>query len=589
MARSKREIETLIQGALGEIKSDLIVTGGKLINVYSGEILDGMEIAVVDGRICYVGESAAHTRGDSTEVLDARGLYVAPGFIDGHTHIGHFCRPYEFLQAYLPHGTTALMTSCDEHASVLGYEGVRLFLDEVEGHPLRVYTLISMVAPQDPLLSHTHSLTQAEVADALADPRILGLGEIVSWLRLIDRDPEVLERIEMTLAAGKIVHGHTAGARDRKLAAIAAAQVSSCHEPVGEREALEKLRAGYWVMLREGSFRQDLEATLGPIVQRRLSTRRLILVTDSVSPVDVQDRGHVDYVVRRAIGLGLSPVKAIQAVTLNPATYSGLDQEIGGIAPGRSADFALLADLEKVQVETTVIGGRRVAQGGVSLVASDAMSLPPSTIRCLSYKPVISAEIFRMVPPFEGAEARVIELVNHTITRETILQPPVRDGAVVADSNQDILKVAIFDCRGGSGRISQGLLKGWGGKIGAVGTTINLDEYALLVVGTNDDDMALCANLLLEEGGGIAVVDEGVVMEKMGFPVAGIFSLQPWQEVGDGLRRIQRRLREKGSPFDSPLHPLCFLTFVTLPALRITDRGLVRPKDRSLVPLWIRK
>jgi len=589
VARSKAEIERLIQGALGEIKADLILTGGKLVNVYSGEILEGMDIAVLDGRICYVGESSDHTRGEATELLNVRDLYVAPGFIDGHTHIGHFCRPYEFLQAYVPHGTTALMSSCDEHAAVFGFEGVRLFLDEVEGHPLRVYTLVPMVAPQDPLLCRTRSLSREEVARCLADPRVLGLGEVVSWLRLIQRDPEVLERIEMTLRAGKIVHGHTAGARDRKLAAIAAAQVSSCHEPVGEQEVLEKLRAGYWTMLREGSFRQDMAGTLVPIVKRGLSTQRLMLVTDGMAPDDVQDRGHVDFLVRRAVELGLPPVKAIQAVTLNPATYSGLDADIGGIAPGRWADFALLEDLVKVRVEATLISGRRVAQGGESLVTGNAMPLPPSALAPLRVKPVVAPEDFRIAAPPAGARARVMELVNHTITREAVLELRATNGTVEAAPDRDVLKVAVFDRRGESGHISLGFLKGWGGRVGAVGTTVNLDEYALLVAGSNDRDMARCANAILENGGGLAVVQGGVVLEKMRFPVGGIFSLEPWQKVGQSLRRVQRCLKERGSPFEKPLYPLFFLTFVTLPALRITNRGLVRAKDRSLVPLWTRE
>src|SRR5919109_3203808 len=183
--KSKSQLERLIRGAIGQIKADFIVTGGKMINVYSGEILDGMDIAVLDGRICYVGPNAKHTRGDTTEILDARGLYIAPGFMDAHTHIAHYCRPYEYLQAYLPHGTTALVSSADELAAVLGYEGVKLFLAEVAAHPVRVYSLISMVAPQDPLLCSTRSLSQAEIAEGLNDPRVLGLGEIVSWLRLL--------------------------------------------------------------------------------------------------------------------------------------------------------------------------------------------------------------------------------------------------------------------------------------------------------------------------------------------------------------------------------------------------------------------
>lgn len=587
MARSKSEIERLMRGALGEIKADLIVTGGKLINVYSGEILDGMEIAVLDGRICYVGPSAAHTRGEKTEIFDARGFYVSPGFIDGHTHIGHFCRPYEYLQAYLPHGTTALVATSDEQATVFGMRGVKLFLDEVETHPLRVYTMLSMVAPQDPLLCSTQSYSQAEVAEALDDPRVIGLGEIVSWLRLLQGDQELLERIEMALKRGKIIHGHTAGAKDQKLCAIAAAGISSCHEPINEADALQRLRSGYWVMLREGSLRQDLEGTLKPIVERGLNTQRLILVTDSMSPDDVAADGHMDFVVRRAIKLGLPPVQAIQAVTLNPATYSGLEQEIGGIAPGRYADIALLEDLETIKAHSTFIGGRLVAEKGKSLVKGRPIPLPADIMNCLRIGGSISADTFKIPSSLASAKIRVMELLNLNITSERILQLSPRNGSLAADPGQDLLKVAVFDRHGKGSKPALGFLRGFGARVGAVGTTVNLDENTLLVAGSSDEDMARCANLLIEAGGGMAVVDHGEALERMDFPVGGIFSLEPWQEVGKGLSRIHRRLRERGSPFSKPVYALCFLTFATLPALRITARGLIAVRERRVVSLLV--
>ena len=588
MTRSKREIERLIHGAMGEIKADLIIAGGKLINVYSGEILEGVEIAVLDGRICYVGPSATHTQGPSTRHLDAHGLIIAPGFIDAHTHIGHFCRPYEYLQAYLPHGTTSLIASCDEMATVFGFRGVKLFLDEVEAHPARVFTMISMASPQDPLLCNTVSLSQSEVAEGLSDRRVLGLGEIVSWLRLIQGDQELLERIEMALRAGKIIHGHTAGAKDQKLCAVAAAGISSCHEPVREQDALERLRSGYWLMLREGSFRRDLEATLKPLIGRGLSTQRLIFVTDGMAPDDVAGDGHIDFVVRRAISLGLSPVQAIQAVTLNPATYSGLEQEVGGIAPGRYADLTLLEDLEEVRVHSTLIGGEVVAQQGKSLVMRHPISLPDDTIKCLRLNPTVSPDSFR-IPCLSPAKVRVMELLNLNITAETILQAYPQEGYLEADLSQDLLKVAVFDRHGESGSVALGFLKGFGARVGAVGTTANLDENTLMVAGSSNEDMALCANILIEAGGGMAVVDRGGVLEKIDFPVGGIFSLRPWQEVGKGLSRIHRCLRERGSPFSKPIYALCFLTFVTLPSLRITSRGLVAVKERRLVSLFAKR
>lgn len=585
--RTKRELRRLVQGALGEVKSDLIVTGGKLINVYSGEILDGMEIAVLDGRICYVGPSAAHARGEATKILDVRGLYIAPGFIDGHTHIGHYCRPYEYLQAYLPQGTTALMASCDELATVFGYRGVKFFLDEVEAHPLRVFTLISMVAPQDPLLCQTATITNAEIEAALQDPRILGLGEIVSWLRLTQLDDEILERIEMAWRRGKIIHGHTAGAKDQKLCAVAAVGISSCHEPIRVEDALERLRLGYWTMLREGSLRQDLEATLTPLIARGIDTQRLILVTDSMSPDDVEELGHMDQVLRRAVSLGLSPLRAIQAVTLHPATYSGVEQEVGGIAPGRFADMALLESLESFRVQATLIGGQVVAQDGQSLVQAAPISVPQEMTHSLRLHPNISAEQFRIRRPEENAKIRVIELLNQNITAERVMGVGARKGYVEADVQQDLLKVAMFDRHDQIGKIVMGFLKGFGAKIGAVGTTTDLDENTLLITGSNDADMALCANALIESGGGMAIVNNGQVVEKIEFPVGGIFSLNPWRRVGQDLGRIHRCLRERGSQFERPMYALCFLPFVTLPSLRITARGLINAKERKIVPLFV--
>lgn len=586
MARAKVQLQRLIRGAMGEIKADLIITGGKLINVYSGEILDGMEIAVIDGRICYLGPSARHARGEATEILDARGLYVSPGFIDGHTHIGHYARPFENLQSFLPHGTTSVVASCDELSSVFGYRGLKLFLNEVEKHPLRVYTLVSMVAPQDPLLCDTATFTDEEIAAALADPRVLGMGEIVSWLRLTQCDEELLDRLELAHRNGQIIHGHTSGAKDQRLCAIAAVGISSCHEPIRFEDALERLRLGYWTMLREGSLRQDLAATLKPLIEAGIDLRRVILVTDSMSPDDVEERGHMDQVVRRAIALGMPPMQAIQAVTLNPAIYSGLEQEIGGIGPGRFADLALLDDLEACRVREVMIGGKPVAREGKSLVQSAPTALPADLFLSLGLRPTLSAAMFKIPCAQASARIRVMELVNQTITAERIVEVGAHEGEIGAQSDKDLLKVALFDRHRGSGQMVFGFLRGFGAQVGAVGLTTNLDENALMVVGGDDHDMALCANALIAAGGGMAIVKGGRMLHKIDFPCGGIFSLEPWQNIGRGLRRMQNLLKEMGSPFDKPIFALSFLPFVTLPALRITARGLVNVKERKIVSLF---
>jgi len=586
MSRSKEEMARSIRGALGQVKADLIVSAGKLINVYSGEILEGFEIAVLDGRICYVGPSAKHTRGEQTEILDATGCYISPGFIDAHTHIGHYARPFENLQSFLPHGTTAVVASCDELASILGLRGVKLFLDEVEKHSLRVYTLVSMAAPQDPLLCSTAEFTNEEIAAALDDPRVLGMGEIVSWLRLTQCDEQLLARLELAARRGQIVHGHTAGARDQKLCAVAVTGISSCHEPIRYEDALERLRLGYWTMLREGSLRQDLAETLPQLIASGVNLHRLILVTDSMTPDDVAERGHMDNVVRRAIECGLSPKQAIQTVTLNPAVCSGIEADVGGIAPGRFADLVLLDDLDQCHVREVRVSGKRVARNGLSEFRGEMISLPQDLGRSLRVGLKVTPELFKIPAPSTDPKVRVMDLVNQTITAERIVQFNAANGCVEANLYDDILKVAMFDRHGRSSKVAFGFLKGLGAKVGAVGLTTNLDENTLMIVGSNDEDMALCANILLDAGGGMAMVDGAAVLEKLEFPFGGIFSLYPWQEVGKGMARIQSRLKEMGSSFDKPIFALNFLPFVTLPALRITARGLVNAKERRIVPLF---
>jgi adenine deaminase len=313
--------------------------------------------------------------------------------------------------------------------------------------------------------------------------------------------------------------------------------------------------------------------------------QRLILVTDSLAPDDVAERGHMDNVVQRAIALGLSPMQALQAVTLSPATYSGLEQEIGGIAPGRWADMVLLDDLEKCHVHATVIAGKTVAKAGESLVSRTPSPPPEEMLNCLAVPPV-SPATFRIPCAKRSATIRVIELINQTITAERVMAVHTDSGSVDADPSEDLLKIAVFGRHQGTGRAAFGFLKGFGAKLGAIGATTNLDENTLMVVGSRDEDMALCANALIECGGGIAVVNRGQLLEKLEFLFGGVFSLQPWREVGSRLKRIQDCLRESGSPFDKPLYALSFLTFVTLPALRITARGLINAKERKIVSLF---
>jgi len=290
--------------------------------------------------------------------------------------------------------------------------------------------------------------------------------------------------------------------------------------------------------------------------------------------------------VRRAIELGLPPLQAIQSVTLNPAVYSGIKQDVGGIAPGRFADMVLLDDLEQCHVREVLIAGKIVARKGVSDVATKAIQVPQEMLYSLKLGIEITPEAFKIPAPNATPKVRVMELVNQSITAERFVEFRAPAGIVEANLYNDLLKVAMFDRHNQSKQVAFGFLKGLGTKVGAIGLTTNLDENTLMIVGSDDNDMALCANALLEAGGGIAIVERGEILEKLEFPFGGIFSLYLWQEVGKGMRRIQTRLKEMGSPFDKPIFALNFLPFVTLPALRITARGLVNAKERKIVSLF---
>jgi adenine deaminase len=283
----------------------------------------------------------------------------------------------------------------------------------------------------------------------------------------------------------------------------------------------------------------------------------------------------------------MQPIKAIQSVTLNPASYSGLEQEIGGIAPGRWADIALLEDLEQCRVRQVLVKGQTVAREGQSLVDQTPTELPAEMFRSLRLRPSVSPGMLKISSRGRASKVRVMVLVSQTITAERILELQAAGGALAADLDQDLLKVVMFDRHHGNGKIALGFLQGFGARVGAVGLTTNLDENTLMIVGSDDDDMATCANALIEAGGGIAIVHRGDLLEKLTFPFGGVFSLEPWPAVGKGLRRVQNRLKEMGSSFDKPMFALIFLPFVTLPALRITSRGLINVKDRKIVPLVV--
>ncbi len=574
----------VLRVSLGRAKADLVIKEGCLVNVYTGEVLEKMDVAIKGSRVAYVGADASHTIGPDTKVIDVDGSYVAPGFIDAHTHIDLYCTPAETAKAALLHGTTSLVTEPDELANVLGFEGVKFFVDLVRKLPLKVYVFIPLVCPQDPLFDDNPPLTLEEVEEALRWPEVLGLGEVVSWLRLIEEDPDYHAKVLAAQRAGKVVEGHTAGAKGIKLQGYVATGIYSCHEAIAADEALERLRLGVHVMIREGSLRRDLAGVLPGLIKSKVDLHNVSLVTDHVDPEDLVKLGYMDYVIREAIELGLDPVEAIRMATLNPARRFNLDHVIGGVGPGREADIVVLRDLDRVEVEATISRGKLVSLKGRLLIETTPAAYPDRFLRTVKVRRLRPDDFKITAPLREGrVRVRVMELLSETITRERVEELEVLDWEVKVP--EGYLKVAVVDRHQLSGRISLGVMKGFGATVGGLASTLNFDENNLVVLGANEHDMAVAANRSAELGGGIVLVNEGRILEELDLPLAGVMSLKPLEEVASKLSSLNSTLRSLGSRLSKPLNVMLFVTFVTLPELRLSVKGLVDVKRRRLVPL----
>jgi adenine deaminase len=571
----------LLGVALGETPADLLALGGDVVNVYTGEVVR-WDVAVVDGRIAAVGPDLSGLAGSATVRLDARGKVLVPGFLDGHTHLDILVSLPELLREAIPRGLTALVTEMVQVTSALGVAGAWWFLDTLRAQPIHAYATVPTISylaaearPGEP------PLDAAALEALLDDPRVLGLGEVY-WHRLLPEPERLLPLIDRARALGKTVEGHTAGARGPRLVACAAAGLGSCHEPITAAEALERLRLGLRVMIREGSVRRDLEAVLD-VRRAGVSLRRATLASDGIWPSDLLARGYMDGIVQRAIDLGLPPVTAFQMASLNAAEHFGLDDEIGGIAPGRWADFLVLPALRTIRPEVVVARGRVVARDGQCLVACPAVPLPPGVYPGPRPGPLDPASL-RLAAAGPRARVRVIRIAGDIVTAEAEATLPVRDGAVAADPTSDLLLAAVCDRRGGRHR-GLGIVQGFGLREGAVASTLSFDTADLVLVGASHEALAAAGQRAVEIGGGFVVADgAGAVRAELPLPLGGIASAAPMTELAQGLEAAAGALRDLGCPLARPLLTLQTLTFSAIPALRLTTRGLLAVKSRAHVP-----
>jgi adenine deaminase len=551
--------------ARGDEPADVVVRGGRVLSVFTREWLD-VDVAVADGWVAGLGEY------EGREVVDASGRYVVPGFIDAHMHLESTkLLPDEFARLVLPLGTTAVVLDPHELANVLGTDGVHWLLDACEGLPLDFYFMASSCIPASEFESPRRPLLTGDLESLLRRRRVLGLAEMMNFPGVINADESELEKLR--LATGVHVDGHAPGILGKALNAYAAAGIRSDHEALTVEEGRERLRSGMWLLIREASMARNLHALL-PLVQE-FGTNRIAFCTDDRDPEDIAENGHINGMVREAVGAGIAPEDAIVLGSLNPATWHRL-WHLGAIAPGYQADMLVLADLERFQPEVVLKAGRFVEE----IPEPDVPEWVKHSVR---NRPVTESD-FRI--PWSGGEARVIGLVpDQVVTEALVAEPTTLDGAAVADAGKDLAKIAVIERHLGTGRIGLGFVRGSGLQRGALASTVAHDAHNILVVGMDDDDMVRAVQRLAELGGGIVVTDAGAISAELPLPVAGLLADAPLADVIAMSLACNDAARKLGWSGATPFLTLSFLGLSVIPSLKITDRGLVDVDRFELVPL----
>jgi adenine deaminase len=551
--------------ARGDEPADLVIHGGRVLSVFTREWLE-TDVAVVDGRVAGLGAY------EGRDVIDATDRWIVPGFIDAHMHLeSSKLLVDEFARLVLPFGTTAVVADPHEIANVLGTDGVHWLLDATHGLPLDVYFMASSCVPASKFESPRRALTTGDLESLLRRRRMLGLAEMMNFPGVVAGEPAELAKLELA----EHVDGHAPGLLGRALNAYAAAGIRSDHEAYTAEEGRERLRAGMWLLIREGSAARNLAALL-PLLQE-YGSRRIAFCTDDREPEHIADDGHINSMVRDAVAFGIPVEDALACATLNPALWHGL-HDLGAVAPGYRADVVVLADLERFLPETVLKNGTPVGE----IPRAEVPDWVRHTVRIGALGP----EMFRI--PWQGGSARVIGIVPGQIVTDSLVdEPRQRAGEALADPERDLAKIAVVERHLSTGRIGLGFVRGFGLQRGAIASTVAHDAHNVVVVGTNDASMAAAVRRLANRGGGIVVVDGADVLAELPLPIAGLLSDGSLEDVVAGSRAVVAAVRTLGCTLEAPFQHLAFLALSVIPSLKLTDRGLVDVDRFELVPLAV--
>ena len=583
MSSSTKLTRTLIDVAMGRAYADLVIRGGKWVSVLSGEITPGTDVAVVDGHVAYVGSDASHSIGDKTKVVDAQGRYLVPGLLDAHMHVeSGMVTVTEFVRAVAVRGTTGMFVDPHEIANVFGLKGVKLMVDEAQKQPIHVWVQMPSCVPSSPgFETPGASIGPKEVSEAMKWKGIIGLGEMMNFPGVFKSDKKLLDEMSATHAAGKTIGGHYASP-DLGLPfhGYAAGGAEDDHEGTRLEDAVARVRQGMKVMLRYGSAWHDVSIGIKAITEKKLDSRRFILCTDDSHAATLTEEGHMDRVLRHAISEGLNPMTAIQMMTINSAEHFGLTKEMGMIAPGRWADVVLVEDLMNFKAEMVIAKGQIIAENGKLMIDLPAVKYPKWATKSVHLKRTLKPQDFALrTRAATGSEinAHVIGVIeNQAPTRHLKMKVIAQDGEVKSDLKRDLAKIALVERHRATGKVTVGLVNGFEfTRNCAIGSTVAHDSHHMLVVGTDDECMAIAANELAKCGGGQVVVMNGQVIGLVDLPIAGLMSNEHADIVAKKVASVLEGFKMCGSELNNPNMQLSLLGLVVIPELRISDKGLV--------------
>ncbi|MFP3227738.1 MAG: adenine deaminase [Caldisphaera sp.] len=580
-------IKELMMSAQGIIKADSIITNANLVSVTTGEIIENASIAIYKGiitRVLNKEEDINNYIGYRTKIIDARNNYVMPGFIESHIHIeSSLLNVREFGKLEVIHGVTTVIADPHEIGNVLGYEGVKLFIEESKYALPRIYFEVPSCVPAVDINKGLDSggkiINNDDIREMMKSEKIIGLGEVMDFESVLQGEKEMLERIEIAKSSNKVIEGHAPLLNKEKLDSYLIAGASSDHESSIVEEALEKVRKGMYVFMREGSAWKNLNELSELITNYKIDSRRLILVADDINVVDLVENGHLDYLINRAIELGIDPIKSIQMVTINPAEHLHIDDKIGIIAPGRYADLVFSENLNKININTTIIEGEVVYKDGkiIAKNKSDNFIYPKYASNTINLNRFNEEDILiKVKDDLREVNTNIIKAIpGSSLTEKVVEELPVKKGFVSSDIERNIMHIAVVDRHHASGNIGKGFVKNLGIERGAIAQTIAHDTHNLIIAGYDVKDMITASKYVIESNGGIAYVDKGKLVSIVKLPIAGLINNSSYGEVYKELKQLEESLSAAGGSLNSVFMTLGLISLPVIPELRITDKGLV--------------